>query len=187
MELLKPPTTAKYKGPSKRMAKLHLRIRADAITILDEAKEEFGVLDLNTTKALKLLKQSYKSLQMEPFIDKDNWESSRKSRNHSLKIILYAREDNLEEIGAILSDHCLFLQEPAHLQTPYRYCNPHVLLRNDKARTPRYLKTTTEISRFARKVEDILNGFSLTNSLGPLQQNYRIRTALQVYGYPTYS
>lgn len=185
MELLKPSKVAKHhRGPSKRTASLSLRIRADAVTVLDAAQEEFGVLDSKTTMVLKLLKQSHTALQMEPLMDKDDWDSGGKTRNHSLKIILYANEDNVEDIGATLSEHSLFLQEPAQFQPSYRYRNPHVLLRTDMASTPRYFKTPAESVRFEREVEGILHGFSSTKLLVPLQQDDRIRTTLQGYGHP---
>ena len=185
MEILKPLKVAKHHmGPSERTANLSLRIRADAVTVLDATQEEFGVLDLKTTMVLKLLKQSHDSLHMEPLMAKDDWDSGGKTRNYSLKIILYANDDNVEDIGAILSDHSLFLQEPAHLQPSHRYRNPHVLLRTDKASTPRYLRTAAETVRFAREVEGILLGFSSTSVSVPLQQDNRIRTTLQEYGHP---
>lgn len=181
MELLKPLKGAKHHmGPSKRLAKLSLRFRADAVTVLDAAQEEFGVLDSKTTMVLKLLKQSHESLQMEPLMAKDDWDSDGKTCNYSVKIILYANEDNVEDIGAILSGHSLFLQEPAHLPPSHRYRNPHVLLRTDMASTPRYLRTAAET---AREVEGILLGFSSTSLLKPLQQDNRIKTTLEGYGY----
>ncbi len=161
-----------------------MRIRADAVTVLDAAQEEFAVLDSKTTMVLKLLKQSHKSLQMEPFMDKYDWDADRKTRDHSVKIILYANEDNMEHIGDILSEHSLFLQEPAQFKPSYRYRNPHVLSRTDMASTPRYLRTPSETVRFEREVEGILHGFSSTKLLVPLQQDDRIRTALQGYGHP---
>lgn len=184
MELLKPLKVAKHHmGPSKRPANLSLRLRADAVTVLDAAQEELGVLDSKTTMVLKLLKQSHESLQMEPLMAKDDWDSGGKTRNYSVKIILYANEDNVEDIGAILSGQSLFLQEPAHLPPSHRYHNPHVLLKTDMASTPRYLRTAEETIWFAREVEGILLGFSSTSLLEPLQQDNRIRTPLQGYGY----
>lgn len=182
---MKPSKVEKHhRGPSKRTANLSLRIRADAVTVLDAAQEEFGVLDSKTSMVLKLLKQFHESLHMEPLMAKDDWDSGGKSRDYSLKIILYASEDNVEDIGAILSGHSLFLQEPAHLQLSHRYRNPHVFLRTDMASTPRYLRTSAETVRFAREVEGILLGFSSSRLSVPLQQDKRIRTILQEYGQP---
>lgn len=184
MELLKSLKVDKnHMGPSERTAKLSLRIRADAVTVLDAAQEEFGVLDSKTTLVLKSLKQSHESLQMEPLMAKDDWVSGGKTRNYSIKIILYANEDNVEDIGGIISGHSLFLQEPAHIQPSHRYRNPHVLLRTDMASTPRYLRTAAETVRFAREVEGILLGFSSRSLSAPLQQDNRIRTRLQMYGH----
>ncbi|KAE8440874.1 hypothetical protein EG329_006361 [Mollisiaceae sp. DMI_Dod_QoI] len=161
VEFLKLSTIAKhYKGSAKMTTELHFRIRADAITILYDARE-VGVLDSKTAKVLKLLKQTYKSLRLEPFLDQDDLKDySTKYRDYPLKIMVYANEDNVEDIGTILSDHCLFLQEPAHFQSPHRYCNPHVLLWTDKTETPRYLRTLTETAQFAEEVESIVNSFS---------------------------
>lgn len=171
-------------GPSNRTANLSLRIRADAVTVLNAAQEEFGVLDSNTTKVLRLLKQCHNSLQMEPLMDKDDWDSGGKTRSHSIKIILYTNEDKVEDIGAILSHHSLFLQEPADFQPSYTYQNPHILLRTDMASTPRYLRTPAETVQFAREIEGILHGFSSTSPPVTLQQDDRIRTTLQEYGHP---
>lgn len=184
MEILKLLKVAKHHmGPSKRTANLSLRIRADAVTVLDAAQEEFGVLDSKTTMVLKELKKKHESLQMEPLMAKDDWDSGGKTRNYSLKIILYANEDKLEDIGNALSGHSFFLQEPAYLQPSYRYRNPHVLLRTDMASTPRYLRTPAETDRFAREVEGIFLGFSSISVSVPWQDN-RIRTRLQEYGHP---
>lgn len=170
-------------GPSKRTAKLSLRIRADAVTVLNAAQVEFGVLDSKITMVLKSLKQSHESLQMEPLIAEDDWGSGVKTGVYSLKIILYANEDGVEDIGAILSGHSLFLQEPAHIQPSPRYRIPHVLSRTDMASTPRYLRTAAETVRFAREAVGILLGFCSTSLSVPLQQNNRIRTTLQRYGH----
>lgn len=184
MEILKLLKVAKHHiGPSKRTANLSLRIRADAVTVLDAAQEEFGVLDSKTTMVLKELKKKHESLQMEPLVAKEDWDSGGKTRHYPIKIILYANEDEFEDIGNALSGHSLFLQEPAHLQPSYRYRNPHVLLKTDMASTPRYLRTPAETVRFAREVEGIFLGFSSINVSGPLQDN-RIRTRLQEYGHP---
>jgi hypothetical protein len=166
---------------------LHFRIRADAITILYDARE-VGVLDSKTAKVFKLLKQTYKSLRLEPFLDQDDLKDySTKCRDYPLKIMVYANEDNVEDIGTILSNHCLFLQEPAHFQSPHRYCNPHVLSWTHKTETPRYLRTPTETAQFAEKIESILNSFSSTDLLVSLQQDDRIRTRLEAYGHPIFS
>lgn len=120
---------------------------------------------------LKELKEKHEFLQMEPLMAKDDWDSGGKTRNYSLKIILYANEDKLEDIGNALLGHSLFLQEPAYFHLLYRYCNPHVLLRTDMASTPRYLRTPAETVRFAREVEDIFLGFSSISVSVPLQDN----------------
>lgn len=83
MEILKPLKVAKHHmGPSKRTTNLSLRIRADAVTVLDANQEEFGVLDSKTTMVLKLVRQSHESLQMEPLMAKDDWDSGGKTRNY---------------------------------------------------------------------------------------------------------
>ncbi|CZR69306.1 uncharacterized protein PAC_19206 [Phialocephala subalpina] len=185
VEFLKPSTIAKhYRGSAKRTAELHFRIRADAITILNEAKEEVGVLDSKTAQVLKLLRQTYKPLRLELFMDQDDWKDySTKCRDYTLKIMVYANKDNVEDIGAILSDHRLFLQEPTHFPSPHKYCNPHVLSWTDKTETNRYLSTPMGSVQIAEEVESILSSFSSTDLMTSLQQDGRIRTKLQAYGH----
>ena len=184
MELFTPSKVVKYHmGPSKRTANLSLRIRACAVTVLDAAQEEFAVSDSKITMVLKLLKQSHKSLQMEPFMDKYDWDADRKTRDHSVKIILYANEDNMEHIGDILSEHSLFLQEPAQFQ-PF---TDIAILMSYQGRIWLAHPDIWQLQRKPFGLKERLRAFctaSVQPLLVSLQQDDRIRTALQGYGHP---
>ncbi|KAL6721441.1 hypothetical protein ACLMJK_000544 [Lecanora helva] len=169
----------------ERRVGLQLRFRHDAITVLLQSREEIGVLDRRMESALRSLKEADPIGRFELFVTSDNDRGSRSRYRQKpqsifqVQIILYGSAEAHDRVGWILSNACMYLQEPATFDRRVTYRNPHFLCW-DKPETP-LLASGSYIAEddFATKVETILET-STTFALPPsIEQDARISTKLR--------
>ena len=167
---------------------LALRFRSDATTLLEPStSEELGILDDKTTTQLKRLKIDVPSIKIEAYLDSEQDErgggtqGKNKSSIMPLQLNIYGPDQHFSEVGRILSDAGMFLQEPVFLRPELlSYRNPHFLSWDDMSGTPQLL-TSNEVSPldFGLEVEAIINSTNAVPQPCHFQQDPRIRTELK--------
>ena len=112
------------------------------MTTLSPNSEEVGVLDKKMATVLMLLKKVSGTIKFSLFLRNEGGQmgltfKERWCKNiFSLEIIIQGPVQNLEEVGKILSDAGMFLQEPLFLEPCVIYRNPHFLSWDERTATP---------------------------------------------------
>ncbi len=178
---------------------LRLRFRHDATTVILHPSEEMGVLDHRMAAALKTLKEVVPTVMFELSVsdeeDQDNCGRPGKKPMavHPLHISIHGSDQSYDEVGSILSDLGMFLQEPVHLRPGALYRNPHFFSWDDDTTTPLLGRARVDPNAdFAVKIGAILDSttdFILSSC--DVEQDVRISTRLRRYNskrdYPTSS
>ena len=154
--------------------------------MLIPTSEEIGILDTKTAAQLKRLKEIVPPVRFESFlgceeIHADCGPAEKKWLSiQPLQINIYGPQKYLNEVGSILSDAGMFLQEPFYLDKVTVYRNPHFLSWDDTPTTPRLLGSkNTARTDFATKVEAILDSSNDVLRSTNLEQDFRISTRLK--------
>lgn len=173
---------------TKQPIALALRFRSDATTLIEPAtSEEIGTLDAKSAALLKKLKEIVPSIKIEAYVDREEDETScgtQGTKNTSvlpLQLNIYAPDKSLTEVGCLLSDAGMFLQEPVFLPPEIlSYRNPHFLSWDDTSRTPQ-LFAPNEVGPFdfGMEVEAIINSTNAIPQPCHFQQDPRIMTELK--------
>lgn len=160
--------------------------RADSMTVLSPDSQEIGVLDKRMATVLMLLKKVSGSIRFSLFLgnEGDQMRHTLKERWPKtilpLDIIIQGPIQNLEEVGEVLSDAGMFLQEPSFLEPGVIYRNPHFLSWDEQTATP-LLSRRGESSRndFTDSVAEVMNCSNPALDPPKLVQDRRVMTALK--------
>lgn len=166
---------------------LGIRSRSgDSMTVLGPNSNEIGVLDQKTAAVLMRLKRVSGTIVFSLFLgnEEDLKRHDFKERRHKapipVDINIQGPVQEMKEVGKILSDAGMFLQEPKFLGHDVIYQNPHFLAWNDETTTP--LLSKSDISSgndFANSVEEVMSYASAPSHSSTLVQNRQIKTALK--------
>lgn len=99
--------------------------------------EEFGVLDVKITNALRVLMINCPFLDFEAFIDQENSSQNIKSSGIPVTINVYGSAASSHEVASTLSEANIFLQEPFYTRPGSTYFNPQFLSWDNDMITPR--------------------------------------------------
>jgi hypothetical protein len=93
------------------------------------ATREVGILDLRHASVIRKLIATVPSIRFDPFLAEDpvEFEDAVVPDSCSVEIILYGFKDTIDDVDSILSEACIFLQEPTHIEPHVVYHNPHIL------------------------------------------------------------
>lgn len=99
-----------------------------------------------------------------------------------LEIEIHGPGDRSSEIGALLSDAGMYLQEPVVLDQGVIYCNPHFLSWDEHSATPQLIASEdgTEVD-FESRIKAILDSPSPVLEDPDLEQDPHILTQLRRY------
>lgn len=156
------------------------------MTVLSPDSQEIGVLDKRMATVLMLLKKVSGSIRFSLFLgnEGDQMRHTLKERWPKtilpLDIIIQGPIQNLEEVGEVLSDAGMFLQEPSFLEPGVIYRNPHFLSWDEQTATP-LLSRRGESSRndFTDSVAEVMNCSNPALDPPKLVQDRRVMTALK--------
>src|SRR5690348_10328966 len=100
------------------MSTLNPRFRENGITILNPALQEIGVLDNTTASGMVSLKRTVSSVRFEIYATQGTKGVQRLdgAQGIPLEILVFGLRGSLEQVGSLLSQSSLFLQEPIHRQ-----------------------------------------------------------------------
>ena len=100
------------------------------MTIHDAQPKYGGLVDHDAARAIALLSREYSVTftAMLEVVGSGTKERTQKG-HHTLRIIIYGLRGDSEAIGALLSEHKLYLQQPNPFDSSIAYLNPHYLLR----------------------------------------------------------
>ncbi|PMD59403.1 uncharacterized protein K444DRAFT_411279 [Hyaloscypha bicolor E] len=162
------------------------RFRDNGITILDPAMQEIGVLDKKTASGMVSLKNTVSSMQFEIYTTPGTKQvqSLDGTLGIPLEILVFGRRSSLVQVGSLLSQSSLFLQEPMNRQLSVSYKNPHVFSwdeeEEDDANSSYLLEPSSESQiNFTDKIYDVLNGPSAPQLSFHVTQDPRIRSILK--------
>ncbi|KAI9819643.1 MAG: hypothetical protein M1827_007093 [Pycnora praestabilis] len=161
-------------------APLRLRFRSDATTLLSQASEEVGALDIATSNTLRSVLAGAPSLSFEAFIDRDSSGSEPwgKHMNPALEIIIYGPDTALSEVGDAFSTAYAFLQEPSHIRLGTTYRNPHVLSWSDETSIYRRVPSESSLD-IPNEIEAILSHADDVEPHPEVKHDIRLRTVLK--------
>ena len=169
---------------------LRFRFRHDATTVLLDSSEEIGVLNPKTAMAMSDLRTAAPAVKFKPFLSRkeDNDTCDRQSTESSsilpIDIEVYGSKRYYNEVGSILSDAGMYLQEPIPFRSEMPYCNPHFFSWDENMNTPLIAQDTEdEKVDFAKRLEAIFDSSASISQDPPLAQDTRISTKLRRYGF----
>lgn len=159
------------------------------MTVLSPNSEEIGVFDKKTATVLTLLKKVSGTIRFSLFLgneeDVKRYDSEEKRTKAvlPLEINIYGPLQNLEEIGKVLSDAGMFLQEPIFLGQGIVYRNPHFLSWGEETTTP-LLARPEELpeSKFRNRIEEVMSSSVALLHPPMFIQDRRITTPLKRFG-----
>ena len=145
---------------------LHYALRSEGLS--------FAILDLGTTKVLKLIEETF-PLRLEAIIlslsQYQNAPSKTSSKFSTLKISLnlYTDSSHAEAVGQILTNEKRFLQHPDDYDEEFEYDNPHYLkplnkelCMKDLVKRPKGVDET--VTHISLEVSNILESLNCVDS-----------------------
>jgi hypothetical protein len=148
--------------------------------------QEIGVLDKKTASGMVSLKNTVSSMQFEIYTTPGTKQvqSLDGTLGIPLEILVFGRRSSLGQVGSLLSQSSLFLQEPMNRQLSVSYKNPHVFSwdeeEEDDANSSYLLEPPSESQiNFTDKIYDVLNGPSAPQLSFHVTQDPRIRSILK--------
>ena len=158
----------------------------DIMTVLGPNSEEVGVLDKKTATVLIPLKKMSETIRFnlclghEGNLMRHNCKEKWPNNTLPLEITIYGPVQNLKEVGDILSDAGLFLQQPTFVDNNSIYRNPHFLSWDEETTTP-LIARPGEASNigFADSIEELMECSNATLQPQPFLQNWRVVTPLK--------
>ena len=160
------------------------RFRDNGITILNPAIQEIGALDNKTASGIVSLKKTVSSVRFEIYATQGTKQvqSQDGTLGIPLEILIFGRRSSLGQVGSLLSQSCLFLQEPMNRQFSVPYRNPHVFSwdEEDDANSSYLLQPSFEIQTdFTDKIQAVLNNTSVPQLSFQIEQDTRITSILK--------
>jgi len=162
------------------------RFRDNGITILNLALQEIGVLDKKTASGMVSLKSTVSSVQFEIYATQGmkQVQSLDGTLGIPLEILVFGRRSSLGQVGSLLSQSSLFLQEPMNRQLSVPYRNPHVFSwdedDDDDASSSYLLEPSSESqTNFTNKIQAVLNDASVPRLSFQIEQDARITSILK--------
>ena len=157
--------------------------RADSMTVLNPNSEE---IDTKTATTLMVLKRLSWTIRFSLFLSNQG-----DVKQHSVKamrlltvipveINIHGPVQSLNDVGRVLSDAGMFLQEPSSLTQGVIYQNPHFLSWDEESTTP-LLLNPREMSKhdFANSIEEVVNFSKAVLHPPKFEQDRRIKTILK--------
>jgi len=161
------------------------RFRDNGITILNPARQEIGVLDKKTASGMVSLKNTVSLVQFEIYATPGTKQvqSLDGTLGIPLEILVFGQRSSLGQVGSLLSQSSLFLQEPMNRQLSVSYRNPHVFSwdeEEDDANSSYLLEPSSESQiNFTDKIHDVLNDTSVPQLSFQVTQDARITSILK--------
>ncbi|KAL2066160.1 hypothetical protein VTL71DRAFT_2231 [Oculimacula yallundae] len=161
------------------------RFRANGVTILNPAAQEIGVLDNNTASAITTLKKAVSSVKFDVYACQGTKQAQSQYRSSGipLEILVFGPRSSLDEIGSLLSQSSVFLQEPIDRPLSVPYINPHIFSwdEDEDGSSSSYLLKETSRSHmdFAEKIQAILTETMAPQLSFHIDQDARITTPLK--------
>jgi len=131
------------------------------------------------------LKKSISSVRFEIYATQEmkQIQSPDGTQGIPLEILVFGRRSALEQVGSLLSQSNLFLQEPMNRQLSVPYKNPHVFSwdEEDKDANSSYLldPSPENQTNFTDKIQTVLNDISLPRFSFQVKQDARITSILK--------
>ncbi|KAL9043377.1 MAG: hypothetical protein Q9214_003433 [Letrouitia sp. 1 TL-2023] len=190
MKLFKKATSSTYpkylKSTLDDRVALDLRFRHDCVTVLLGGHEEIGTLNKGMATALRSLKENAPEIVYKVFISHD------KEQNNSnedvavgvpLEIAVQGLDRHYQEVGLILSNARLFLQDPMVFDQEIAYHNPHILCWDESDTTPQLITYRNDDTKagYESKIEAIFESTSSAPMNLHVEQDTRILTKLRRY------
>ncbi|KAH7324014.1 SNF2 family N-terminal domain-containing protein [Rhexocercosporidium sp. MPI-PUGE-AT-0058] len=176
---------SKTSGPKIRAPILKPRFRANGITILDSAIQELGVMDSDTANGMIVLKKAISSVRFDIYTCQGIKQAQNKhgALGIPLEILVFGPRNSLGQVGSLLSESNLFLQEPIGRQIPVSYKNPHVFSwdgEEDDTDSSYLLEPSYENQiDFTDKIQAILNDSAVPQLSFQAEQDARITSTLK--------
>jgi hypothetical protein len=165
---------------------LRPRFRDNGITALNPAIQEVGVLDKKTASGMVSLKNTVSSVRFEiyPIQGTKQVQSLDGTLGIPLEILVFGRRSSVGQVGSLLSQFSLFLQEPMNYQLSVPYRNPHVFSWDDEEdddENSSYLLEPSSESQtsFTDKIQAVLNDTSVPQLSFQIEQDTRITSILK--------
>ena len=156
------------------------------MTVLGPNSEEVGVLDKKIATVLILLRKVSITIRYNLCLGHEGNLTRHISKEKKpndifpLEITIYGPEQSLKEVGDILSDAGLFLQQPTFVDNNSIYRNPHFLSWDEETTTP-LIARPGEASNtgFVDSIEELMKCSNATLQPPPFLQNWRVVTPLK--------
>jgi hypothetical protein len=161
------------------------RFRDNGITVLNPAIQEIGVLDKKTASGMVSLKNTVSvRFEIYPIQGTKQVQSLDGTLGIPLEILVFGRRSSLGQVGSLLSQLSLFLQEPMNCQLSVPYRNPHVFSWDDEEdddENSSYLLEPSSESQtsFTDKIQAVLNDTSVPQLSFQIEQDARITSILK--------
>lgn len=159
------------------------------MTVLSPKCEEIGVLDKKTATALMGLKKVHEKIRFSLFLGNQedekchNLKEKRPKNILSLEINIHGPLQSLKEIGEVLSDAGMFLQEPKVLDQGVTYLNPHFLSWDEETTTPLLARTEEASGKiYANIIEEVMSCSNAPLHPPMFSQDRRITSPLKRFG-----
>ncbi|KUJ21500.1 uncharacterized protein LY89DRAFT_436510 [Mollisia scopiformis] len=169
------------------------RFRANGITILNSAKQEMGVLDNETASGMIVLKKAVSSARFDIYACQGmkQVQSQDGTLGMPLEILVFGPRNSLGQVGSLLSQSSLFLQEPIDRQLSVSYKNPHVFSwdgEEDDTNSSYLLEPSSESQIGSTdKIQAVLNDTSVPRLSFQVEQDARITSTLKQLVIVSYS